>query len=71
MSKIPTAYSSFECDSPGCPSEFSITRHRADDEGSDEIHIDELLVYATKLGWKVEGEAGKAFCTDCVREGRA
>jgi hypothetical protein len=69
MSEIPVAYSSFECDTPGCPSEFSITRHRLDDEGTDDILIHELLVYAAKLGWKVEG--AKAFCTDCIREGRA
>lgn len=67
MSAIETVYCSFECDGPGCPSEFSITRHwrESDGDATSEIPTPEMLDYARKLGWKVEGE--KAFCPDCER----
>jgi hypothetical protein len=69
MSKIETAWSRFECDTPGCPSEFSVTRHqRESDNEATELSDGEMLEWAAKLGWAVKDE--KAFCTDCQREGR-
>jgi hypothetical protein len=70
MSQIGTIYERFECDTPGCPSEFSITRHWRESDGTEnpEILDFEMLEWAAKLGWTVKDE--KAFCTDCKREGR-
>lgn len=63
MSTVETLFGAWECDQPGCPSEFSITRWlRASDEGS-EIQEAELLEWAKLLGWKVVD--GKCFCPDC------
>lgn len=65
--EILTVDCSFECDTPGCPVEFSISRYRHGEK--DQISTNELLRAAQAMGWRVAGR--KAYCPDCQKRSTA
>ena len=71
MSAIKICSGIYECDTPGCPVEFSISRWLYDNDQDGDLSEAELRMYAVKLGWTLSVKNDKAFCPDCQRNATA